>query len=90
MKRLVVHVDHLVLRGMAGSEAAAIRRALAAELGRVRDAGAPVAGAAGAAPLRARVAPAGTAAAIGRAIAGRIVREGQSSCVPRLPSSKLR
>lgn len=77
MRRVVLHIDRLVLRGVGRTDAAAVEQALRAELGTLlaADAGAALA-TQGNADLR-RTAPltlasGADAAALGRAIAARI------------------
>ncbi|MFT3815299.1 MAG: hypothetical protein QM740_18305 [Acidovorax sp.] len=77
MTRIVLHIDRLVLRGVAPRDAAGIVQALRAELGHLlaADTGAAFAAQGNAAVRRVpplTLAPGTDATALGRAVAGRI------------------
>ena len=80
----MLHIDRLVVRGMARADAEAITAALQTELGRAWGGGAPLPAAGEAtAPLRARAAAPGDGGAVGRAVAGCVVRERGRDWAPR-------
>lgn len=84
MKRVILHIDQLVLRGVARADARALSMALQGELTRLLALPGRLAalqgrhGAADLKPVQARVPQGAGPAAVGRAVAGRIVAGGKS------------